>query len=166
MDHKLAGNNTNKRLSDTQPIAKLLLFGYGNPGRGDDALGPMLIDQIDQLKLENVTCLVDMQLLIEHAVDLVGYDRVIFVDADMSCVEPFDLSEVNAEKDDSYTSHALTPAALLYIYQQIYQRNAPPVFLLRIRGYHFELGDALSGRASDNLQAAVKHICQLNPCLL
>ena len=161
----MIGNNTNKRVSDAQPSAKLLLFGYGNPGRGDDALGPMLIEQIDQLKLGNVTCLVDMQLLIEHAIDLMGYDKVIFVDADMSCAEPFDFSEVNAEKDSSYTSHALTPSALLFIYQQIYQRNAPSVFLLRIRGYHFELGDALSGRASDNLQAAVKHIYQLNECL-
>ena len=162
----MIGNNTNKRLSDPQPSAKLLLFGYGNPGRGDDVLGPMLIEQIDQLKLENVTCLVDMQLLIEHAMDLVGHDRVIFVDADMSCAEPFDFSEVNAEKDSSYTSHALTPAALLFIYQQIYQRNAPPAFLLRIRGYHFELGDALGDQASLNLQAAIMHIRQLIPCQL
>ncbi len=166
MDYQLTGNNTNKRVGNTQPIAKLLLFGYGNPGRGDDALGPMLIERMDQLKLENVTCLDDMQLLIEHAIDLTGYDRVIFVDADMSCIEPFDFSAVKAEKDSSYTSHALTPAALLFVYQQVYQRNAPATFLLRIRGYHFELGDELSDQASDNLQAAVQHICQLKPYLL
>ena len=166
MNDKLTENHINKRLDDTQPIVKLLLFGYGNPGRGDDVLGPMLIEQIEQLKLQNVTSLVDMQLLIEHAVDLVGYDKVIFVDADMSCTEPFDFSAVTAEKDSSYTSHALTPAALLFIYQQIYQRNAPPTFLLRIRGYHFELGDLLSDRASNNLQAAIKHIHQLTPCQL
>ncbi len=155
---KLTENNTNKRAGDTQPIAKLLLFGYGNPGRGDDALGPMLIEQIDQLKLENVTCLVDMQLLIEHAIDLTGHDRVIFVDADMSCAEPFYFSEMNAAKDSSYTSHALTPAALLFIYQQIYHRNAPTTFLLRIRGYHFELGDELSDQASINFDAAIDQI--------
>jgi len=160
-ESKLIGNNTYKRLSDTLPIAKILLFGYGNPGRGDDALGLMLIEQIDLLKLGNVTCLVDMQLLIEHAVDLIGYDKVIFVDADMSCAEPFIFSEVQAEKDDSYTSHTLTPAALLFIYQQIYQCNAPPAFILRIRGYHFELGDAIGDQASLNLQAAIKHLQQL-----
>ncbi len=164
MDVQLTENNTNKRSDDTQPSAKLLLFGYGNPGRGDDALGPILIGKIEQLKLQNVTCLVDMQLLIEHAIDLMGHDKAIFVDADMSCTEPFIFSEVKPEKDDSYTSHTLTPAALLYIYQQIYQRNAPPTFLLRIRGYHFELGDALSDQASRNLQAAIKHIQQLTSC--
>ena len=139
---------------------KLLIFGYGNPGRGDDALGPLLIEHMNHLKLADVTCLVDMQLLIEHATDLVGFDQIIFIDADMSCGEPFEFSAVHAGKDSSYTSHTLTPAALLFIYLQIYQHAAPPAFLLRIRGYHFELGDALSARASVNLEAAIKKIQQ------
>lgn len=141
-------------------MLKLLIFGYGNPGRGDDALGPLLIERMDPLKLANVTCLIDMQLLIEHATDLMGYDQILFVDADMSCEEPFEFSAVRAEKDNSYTSHALTPAALLFIYQQIYQHTAPSAFLLRIRGYQFELGDALSAQAGMNLEAAIKQIQQ------
>lgn len=139
---------------------KLLLFGYGNPGCGDDALGPLLIEHTNHLKLTDVACLVDMQLLIEHATDLTGFDQIIFVDADMSCGEPFEFSAVHAGKDNSYTSHTLTPAALLFVYLQIYQHAAPPAFLLRIRGYHFELGEALSARASVNLEAAIKQIQQ------
>lgn len=139
---------------------KLLLFGYGNPGRGDDALGPLLIERINHLKLADVTCLVDMQLLIEHAIDLAGFDQILFVDADISCGEPFEFSAVHAKKDNSYTNHTLTPAALLFIYLQIYQQVAPPAFLLRIRGYYFELGDPLSARASENLEAAIKQIQQ------
>jgi hydrogenase maturation protease len=139
---------------------KLLLFGYGNPGRGDDGLGPMLVERIDRLRLAGVTCLVDMQLLIEHATDLCGFDQIIFVDADMSCQEPFEFSGVHAEKDDSYTSHALTPAALLHVYQHIRQGAAPAAFLLRIRGYRFELGDTLSAQANNNLAAAIRKIQQ------
>ncbi len=139
---------------------KLLLFGYGNPGRGDDALGPLFIERMNQLKLSNVTGLVDMQLLIEHATDLAGFDQILFIDADMSCRAPFKFTAASAGKDSSYTSHALTPAALLFIYQQIYQHAAPPAFLLHIRGYDFELGDALSARASVNLEAAIKQIQQ------
>ncbi len=81
-----------------------------------------------------------MQLLIEHATDLAGFDQILFVDADMSCGEPFEFSAVHAPENCSYTSHTLTPAALLFIYLQIYQHAAPPAFLLRIRGYPFELG--------------------------
>lgn len=141
-------------------MLKLLLFGYGNPGCGDDALGPLLIERMNQLKLMNTTCLIDMQLLIEHAVDLTEFDQIIFVDADMSCKEPIEFSAVDAEKDNSYTSHTLTPAALLYIYQQIYQHTAPSAFLLRIRGYHFELGDPLSAQANKNLDAASAKVQQ------
>lgn len=141
-------------------MSKLLLFGYGNPGRGDDALGPLLVEHIAQLQLADAACLVDMQLLIEHAADLTGFNRIIFVDADMSCQEPFEFSAVTAEKDASYTSHALTPATLLYVYQQIYSHTAPPAFLLRIRGYRFELGDYLSIQANKNLAAAILKIQQ------
>ncbi len=139
---------------------KLLLFGYGNPGRGDDSLGPLMVEYFNQASLVDVSCLIDMQLLIEHAIDLLGYDQILFVDADMSCKEPFEFSEISAKKDSSYTSHTLTPAALLFTYQQIYGCAAPPSFLLRIRGYHFELGSMLSKQARKNLQIAIHHVQQ------
>ena len=143
-----------------QLMSNLLLFGYGNPGRGDDALGPLLIEQANELSLIGVTCLTDMQLLIEHASDLIGFQQILFVDADVSCNGPFEVTNVYAEKDDSYTSHALTPPALLFVFQQIYQRKAPASVLLRIRGYGFELGDTLSKQADSNLKAALKYVRQ------
>ena len=141
-------------------MATLLLFGYGNPGRGDDALGPELISRIAQMGLAGVDCQDDMQLQVEHVTDLDGCDRVLFVDADMSCAEPYDLSEVISAKDDSYTSHAMSPSALLYAYRQVYRKDAPPASLLRLRGYEFRLGDPLSDNATDNLEAAVKRVVE------
>jgi hydrogenase maturation protease len=142
-------------------MAKLLLFGYGNPGRGDDALGPELIGRIAQLQLADVECQNDMQLQVEHVTDLAACDRVLFIDADMSCAELFDFSEISAVKDDSYTSHAMSPTALLHAYRQVYGKDAPPAFLLRIRGYDFELGDPLSDKAAANLEAATKRVVEL-----
>ena len=142
-------------------MAKLLLFGYGNPGRGDDALGPELIARIVQMHLADVECQNDMQLQVEHVTDLAGCDRVLFVDADMSCAEPFEFSGITSEKDASYTSHAMSPSALLHAYCQVYKKEAPPSFLLRIRGYDFELGNPLTSQASDNLEAAMKQVVEL-----
>ena len=139
-------------------MAKLLLFGYGNPGRGDDALGPELIGRIAQLHLADVECQNDMQLQVEHVTDLAACKRVLFIDADISCAEPFDFSEISAVKDDSYTSHAMSPTALLHAYSQVYGKDAPPAFLLRIRGYDFELGDPLTGKASANLERATEKV--------
>jgi hydrogenase maturation protease len=142
-------------------MVKLLLFGYGNPGRGDDALGPELIGRLAQLHLAGAECQNDMQLQVEHVTDLAACDRVLFIDADMSCAEPCDFSEISAEKDGSYTSHAMSPAALIYAYRQVYGKNAPPAFLLRIRGYNFMLGDPLSGQAAANLNAATRLVREL-----
>ena len=142
-------------------MAKLLLFGYGNPGRGDDALGPELIVRIAQLQFADVECQNDMQLQVEHVTDLYGCDQVLFIDADMSCAEPFDFSEISAVKDDSYTSHAMSPTALLHAYRQVYGNDAPPAFLLRIRGYGFELGEPMSNKASVNLEVATKLAVEL-----
>ena len=142
-------------------MAKLLLFGYGNPGRGDDALGPELVARIKRMQLAGVECHDDMQLQVEHVTDLSGCDLVLFVDADMSCAEPFEFSEISAATDDSYTSHAMSPAALLHAYREIYRKDAPPAFLLRIRGYDFGLGDPLTGRAANNLEAATLLVVEL-----
>ncbi|MDP2785684.1 MAG: Ni/Fe hydrogenase, partial [Sulfurimicrobium sp.] len=65
--------------------APLLVFGYGNPSRGDDALGPLLLEQLAALNLPHVELLTDFQLQVEHAVDLQGRERVLFIDASVSC---------------------------------------------------------------------------------
>ncbi len=38
---------------------------------------------------------------------------VIFVDASVSAPEPYDFHELQAERDESYTTHAMSPAAVL-----------------------------------------------------
>ncbi len=135
-------------------MVKLLLFGYGNPGRGDDGLGPGLVERIARLHFTDIECQNDMQLQVEHVTDLAACKQVLFIDSDMSCAEPFDFSEIGAARDDSYTSHAMNPSALLHAYSQVYGKDAPPAFLLRIRGYDFGLGDPLSDKAYANLEAA------------
>jgi hypothetical protein len=42
----------------------------------------------------------------------------------------------------------------LHTYRQVYGADAPSSYLLRVRGYGFELGDDLSDEASANLQVA------------
>lgn len=139
----------------------VLIFAIGNESRGDDALAPLLLrgleDWVDVAGLcERVELIEDYQLQVEHVTDLRNRSAVLFVDADMSCIEPFDFSEIAAEKDGSYTSHVMTPFALLHTYRQVYGTDAPPAFLLRIRGYDFELGNPLSDKAMANLEAAAK----------
>ena len=143
----------------TKP-APILLFGYGNPGRGDDALGYLFIEAMVQTALPQVECLTDMQLQVEHVTDLVGREKIIFIDADVSCTEPFVFEAVQAQQDCSYTSHAMTPAALLHAYQEVYGTQPPPTYVVRIRGYEFELGQELTEKAGHNLTQAINFLAK------
>ncbi len=158
-------NYSNTRMAPLN--AKILYFGYGNPSRGDDALGPMTINYIETQVFEDVECICNMQLQIEDITELIGREKIIFIDADMSCEAPFQFSQISAHKDNSYTSHAMTPEALLYAYQQTYGKEAPPSYMLRIRGYQFELGEPLSERAEINLHKAKDFIKKCyNKCVI
>jgi len=143
--------------------APILVFATGNESRGDDALAPLLLRSLEGCAetAGRVELIEDYQLQVEHVTDLLGRSAVLFIDADMSCAEPFHLSEIVAAKDSSYTSHVMTPFALLHTYRQVYGTDAPPAFLLRIRGYGFELGNPLSDRAAANLEAATKRVWEL-----
>ena len=146
-------------------LAPLLIFAIGNESRGDDALAPLLLRL---LKNEGLTAqaelIEDFQLQVEHVTDLFGRSAVLFVDADMSCEAPFHFSAITAAQDHSYTSHALTPFALLHTFRQVYEMDAPSSFLLRIRGYGFELGESLSDEASVNLELAAAEVYKWLVC--
>jgi hydrogenase maturation protease len=134
-------------------IKPILVLGCGNPSRGDDALGPLLLDFIEQhLDSSRIELLTDFQLQIEYALDLQGRELVLFVDASVACIEAFDFAELQPARDNSYTSHAMSPAAVLAVYQAVTGQLPPPSFLLGIQGLSFELGAGLSDVAADNLQ--------------
>jgi hydrogenase maturation protease len=135
-----------------------LIFTWGNPSRGDDALGPALYELLQNADLDGVDLLTDFQLQIEHATDLEGRKRVLFVDASTTASAPFELSRLQPERDASYTTHAMSPQALLSVYRQVYGCPSPPAWLLSIRGYEFGLGLPLSSAASEHLQAAFNHV--------
>lgn len=140
-------------------VAPLLILAIGNESRGDDALAPLLVRRLlsegTNAKAEVIE---DFQLQVEHVTDLLGRDAVLFIDADMSCDAPFHFSGISAAQDNSYTSHAMTPFALLHTFRQVYGADAPSCFLLRIRGYGFELGEDLSAEASANLELATARV--------
>ena len=130
----------------------VLVFAIGNESRGDDALGPLLLRRLQSEGFAQTEFIEDFQLQVEHVTDLAGRDAVLFIDADVSCEAPFHFSKIDAAHDNSYSSHAMSPCALLHAYRQFHGVDAPPTFLLRIRGYGFELGEAMSAEATANLE--------------
>jgi hydrogenase maturation protease len=140
--------------------APLLVFGWGNVSRGDDALAPLFVQRLTGLltpaQSRRVELLEDYQLQVEHALDLVGRERVLFVDASVDAVAPFKAAPVVAALTAEAASHALSPSALLRVYRQLNGEAAPPCTLLAIRGERFGLGESLSDAAASNLDAALR----------
>lgn len=136
----------------TKPI---LVFGYGNLSRGDDAVGPLLLEHLEQhADMRRIELLTDFQLQIEHALDLQNRELVIFVDASVNGDDAFAFTRLKPLRDNSYTSHAMSPASLLQVYESVTGQAAPPSFLLSIKASSFELGDDLSSGTAANLREA------------
>jgi hydrogenase maturation protease len=136
-------------------VAPVLVIAIGNPGRGDDALGPLAAQRLAALGLPGVDVLTDFQLQVEHALDLLGRSSVVFVDAAASGTESFALTPLAPAADASCGSHRLSPAAVLDTYQRLTGAPPPPAHLLAIRGHDFALGAPLSAAAAANLDVAV-----------
>ncbi|MDR3369993.1 hydrogenase maturation protease [Rhodoferax sp.] len=148
--------------------APLLILGWGNLSRGDDALGPLFLQRLQAslpLPLHTqVEFLDDYQLQIEHALDMVGRQQVLFVDASLSCPPPFEVTELHAVQDASFTTHALSPQALMQVYQDLQGEMPPPCMQLAIRGEAFELGQPPGEAALAHLDAALRWVLDALQC--
>ncbi|MDI1246408.1 MAG: hydrogenase maturation protease [Rhodoferax sp.] len=142
----------------------LLVLAWGNLSRGDDALGPLCLaalrEQVPVRLQGQVEFLEDYQLQIEHALDLIGRQRVLFIDASVNCPAPFEVTDVYPSQDASFTTHALSPQALLQVYQDVQGAAPPPCTLLAIRGETFELGEPPSPAALAHLNSAASWAAQ------
>jgi hydrogenase maturation protease len=134
---------------------RALLIGYGNPGRGDDALGPALAEAIEALGVEGLKVEVDFQLNVEDAWELKGYDLAIFADAAVLGAEPFFWREIQPADAASFSSHAASPEGVLALARRLFNAKVRG-FVIGIRGYEFDVfGAPLTPRAQANLGQAI-----------
>ena len=134
-------------------VPALVVFAIGNDARGDDALGPQLGARIEQVSPAGVKLLAEYQLQIEHALDLRDAAAVLFIDAAVGLGQAFELRAIAPDSAAPLLSHALSPAALLAVFERIEGRAPPPAFVFALRGESFELGEPLSAPAVSALDA-------------
>jgi hydrogenase maturation protease len=132
----------------------VLVLAVGNPSRGDDAIGPALAARLEAAGLPGVEVITEFQLQVENALDLVGRERAIFIDAGSGTPAPFERRRLVEVPDFLHTSHALSPETVLATYRRVTGDNPPEAWLLCVRGESFELGERLSAAAVGYLEAA------------
>jgi hydrogenase maturation protease len=139
----------------------LTVLAWGNISRGDDAAGPLLAEKIQQLNLDGVVLQEDLQLNIEHVMDLHSQIPVLFIDASCKPGHGFYLEKISAEPDSSISTHSVSPAALLHLFEKTNGSSAPEAFMLHISGKQFELGESVSQHTQAALDLAWEYLQDL-----
>lgn len=133
---------------------RILVFGYGNPARGDDGLGPAVAEYFETLAIDGVTIDADYQLTVEDAAQVAEHDITVFVDASIDGPEPYSLSRVKAEDGGSFSSHSVTPGQVTGLAESLFDAQGD-IYIMGIRGYEFEMfTEHLTDQASENLRLA------------
>ncbi len=135
-------------------VGRTLVIGIGNPGRGDDGLGPALVGLLEATALEGVALDSNYQLNVEDALACSGHDTVIFADASETADAPFAFAELAPAREIAFTTHELAPASVLALCEELYGKR-PRAWTLAVRGYVWDIGEGLSPQAEVNLSAAL-----------
>ncbi len=143
---------------------KILIYGYGNPGRQDDGLGNAFVEILEKWvkdnQIKNIEFDSNYQLNIEDAATIADKDLVIFADASCENIESFVITPVKPKQETSFTSHSASPEYILYLCNDIYKR-IPSTFIVHIKGYEWDFKESLTDKAAENLMKAVDAIKKL-----
>ena len=120
----LEGHEIKVILSDM----KILLIGYGNPGRLDDGLGPALAERIqgggETGRSGAIVVESNYQLNVEDAAQIAEYDMVVFADASTDAEPPFTFTPVMPEPGGlSFSSHSVSASQLMGMVDQVPPRR-------------------------------------------
>lgn len=140
--------------ADIRPT--ILVFGFGNPGRQDDGLGIALVDRLEPLGLPSCTFEQNYQLNAEDALLISEFDTVIFADASVAA-ESFSLTPISPALEISFTTHAMHPASVVALCNQLYSKF-PKCYLLEMRGFEWEMKEGLSKAAESILEQTLTMI--------
>lgn len=146
------------------PTRRALVFGYGSPIRGDDAIRPLAADRLaDESLPAGVEVLSRHVLTAELVEDIAGADLVVFIDA-AADGPPGEIRIKALEPDASAAStivHFLDPRELLAWAETLY-RHRPQMWLASVAGARFDCGlYALSPAVANALGPLVERVRHL-----
>jgi hydrogenase maturation protease len=139
----------------------VVIIGYGNELRGDDAAGPLVAQAVAEWDVPGTLALVVHQLTPELAENVATADIAIFVDA-CRCTDREDVQTrmIAPATADTAIGHTGDPRALLALASSIYGR-CPPAWSITVPAPRFDFGLCLSPVAERGVAAALQQIRDL-----
>jgi len=141
-------------------MAEVLLTAWGNTSRGDDALGPLLLQRLKAWASVSGIAgqfewVEDFQLQIDHALNLEGKILALYIDAGQNTAAPFSFLPISPLKQPWHTTHAMPPESVLAVFERMAQKPPCPCFTLCLKGEDFEIHEGLSAAAQNRLESAL-----------
>lgn len=145
---------------DSGPIR---VIGIGNRDRGDDGLGPLVVEALDSRLQENV-CAVEHSGEVGGLVDLMsGAEAVYMVDAAVMGLEPGSLRVFDASISPlpvlggAFSSHALGLSEAIELARAL--NVLPPVCrVFAVEAASFEAGEGLSTPVANTLPRVIQAV--------
>jgi hydrogenase maturation protease len=135
-------------------MSKVLVIGYGNTLRGDDAAGVKAAELIAQRHPEFEYIYLH-QLVPELAEQIGEYDIVFFIDAQKDITQPNARLIAPSVEADQPRTHFISPESLLSLSQQLYQRIPTKAYVVGIPASQFEFSEELSAQTEKAMRECV-----------
>jgi hydrogenase maturation protease len=137
---------------------KVLVIGYGNELRGDDAAGPLVARTVSTWNQPGVHTIAAHQLVPEMAEPIAGARLVIFVDAEAGLLSGnMRVQPIEPAESRELRPHASDPRALLALAQGLFGR-CPEAWLVTVRAESFDFSERLSAVTEQGIAAAVTFV--------
>ncbi|MBT9315910.1 hydrogenase maturation protease [Leptothoe spongobia] len=158
-------NSTNMFSSEISPT--FVVVGYGNPHKGDDAIGQKVVAQLQALQTPGLEAYSVNQLTPELSSKLARASVAIFVDAcklnNTDRVQVKSLDACGTETTGSAVpgfGHSCSPCSLLALTQSVYG-HFPKAWWVEVPAHDFTMGHPLSDLAERGVEQALQTIASL-----
>ncbi len=140
-------------------MPRMIVIGYGNPLRGDDAIGWLAAQKLsEKFQDPQITIIASHQLTPEMSLSLSEHEKALFLDSKAGArVGRIQARSIHLKKDTPVGtfSHEVSPEGLLAQSKLLYGK-APKAFICTMECEDFELKEGLSAKAEDNFQRYLK----------
>lgn len=136
---------------------QLLVIGYGNTLRSDDAAGRRVAEAIEQLRLAGVRVLSCDLLTPELAEPIAQARKVVFVDASVETRGTVQMLELTPKESSEILAHTADPRALLALARDAFG-HAPLAWWVIIPVESLAIGEELSAKANAGIQEAIQQV--------
>ena len=139
----------------------MLVIGFGNVLRGDDGVGPAVVEVLEALGIDGLQAEAHHQLTPELAVGLSEAAFVVFVDASVKpsagAVVVRELGSHSQGGGTGWSGHRVTPEVLLGLAMELWGRR-PRAWCVEVPVAELGWGPGLTAQAQCGLRMAVEAI--------